>query len=461
MSPRTAIVLFTRDLRVHDHAALAEASRTADHVVPLFVLDDDLILHAAAPNRLSFLLDALADLRRSLQELGGDLILRRGDTTVETMRVAHAVDAVTVVVGADASSYARRREQRLERACEHERRQLLVENTTAVVAAGDLTPSERDHYRVFTPYWRRWRSTTLPATLPPPDRLELPAGLDPGALPQLSELTSGKPSPDLPHGGETEGRRRLTRWLSEGLHDYERSRDDLAAEGTSRLSPYLHFGCVSATEVVGRAREHGGTSDAFVRQLCWRDFYLQLLAANPRTPAEDLHSGRVDWCDDDDMLARWREGQTGYPIVDAAMRQLHHEGWLHNRARLIVGSFLAKTLNVNWRKGAEVFFDLLVDGDLANNVGNWQWVAGTGVDTRPNRVLNPIAQAKRYDPKGAYVRRHVAELAGLPGPSVHEPWHAPPARVPPEYPRRIVDFAEATSRFRARRRAQREHATRA
>jgi deoxyribodipyrimidine photo-lyase len=460
MSARTAIVLFTRDLRIHDHAALMEASRTADHVIPLFVLDDDLMRQAGAPNRLSFLLDTLTDLRRSLQELGVDLILRRGDTVVETMRVARATGTNTIFVGADASAYAQLRERRLHNACERERLELRVENTTAAVPAGDLTPTGRDHYRVFTPYWRRWRSTSLPATLPPPDRLELPAGLDPGALPPLGELAPGKPSPGLPRGGETEGRRRLGRWLSEGLHDYERSRDDLTADGTSRLSPYLHFGCVSATEVVGRARQQGDTSDAFVRQLCWRDFYLQLLAANPRTPAEDLHSRREDWCDDDDTLALWREGQTGYPIVDAAMRQLHHEGWLHNRARLIVGSFLAKTLNVNWRKGADVFFDLLVDGDLANNVGNWQWVAGTGVDTRPNRLFNPIAQARRFDPEGAYVRRYLPELSGLSGPAVHEPWRTRLGRVAPGYPKPIVDYSEASTRLRARRRAARERAIR-
>jgi deoxyribodipyrimidine photo-lyase len=274
----------------------------------------------------------------------------------------------------------------------------------------------------------------------------------------LKDLAPDSPSPDLPRGGEREGRRRLERWLDGGLDEYERTRDDLATEGTSGLSPYLHFGCLSATEVVNRARDQGESSEAFVRQLCWRDFYQQLLGANPRTPRENLHSRGDDWNDDPETLARWRTGHTGYPIVDAAMRQLHREGWMHNRARLIVGSFLTKTLYVDWRKGAQVFFDVLVDGDVANNVGNWQWVAGTGVDTRPNRLFNLIAQARRFDPDGAYVRRYLPELELLSGRAVHEPWQAPRARVAPEYPPPIVGHGRAAARFRARRRAPRRHA---
>jgi deoxyribodipyrimidine photo-lyase len=223
------------------------------------------------------------------------------------------------------------------------------------------------------------------------------------------------------------------------LDEYETARNDLTRDGTSRLSPYLHFGCLSATEVATRAREDGPEPGDFARQLCWRDFYLQLLAANPQTASEDLRPRERAWRTDDDALAVWAEGRTGYPIIDAAMRQLRTEGWLHNRVRLLVGSFLTKTLGIDWRHGARVFFKSLVDGDVANNVGNWQWVAGTGVDTRPNRVFNPIAQGKRLDPHGDYVRRHVPELADLVGASVHEPWRAPRSARAPEYPDRIVD----------------------
>jgi deoxyribodipyrimidine photo-lyase len=425
---RTAVVLFTRDLRVHDQPALAEAARTATQVVPLFVLDPALQPSGKAPKRVAFLLGALADLRRSLRGLGADLVVRRGDPVEQTLRVARAVGASHVFVGSDASAYAKRREERLARECRRARIELRVENTTAVVPPGELAPADRDHYRVFTPYWERWRAEPL-AAVEAPRRLALPAGLEPGRVP-------GAPEPP-PRGGEREGRRRLDRWLPDGLHEYERRRIDLAGKGTSRLSPYLHFGCLSPTEVVTRAREEGAVADAFVRQLCWRDFYLQLLAANPHTPREDLHPRDRDWSDDDEALERWCAGQTGYPIVDAAMRQLRAEGWLHNRARLIVASFLTKTLSIDWRLGAAVFSDLLVDGDVANNVGNWQWVAGTGVDTRPNRAFNPIRQARRFDPSGDYVRRYVPELAELEGAAVHEPWRSPLARVAPEYPKHV------------------------
>jgi deoxyribodipyrimidine photo-lyase len=188
---------------------------------------------------------------------------------------------------------------------------------------------------------------------------------------------------------------------------------------------------------VARARERRGT-DAFERQLCWRDFFGQLVAANPKMQRDDLRPRLDRWRDDGEALAAWREGRTGYPIVDAAMRQLGREGWMPNRARLIAGSFLTKTLSLDWRSGADVFFELLVDGDVANNVGNWQWVAGTAANTRPSRVLNPMRQAKRFDPEGHYVRRHVPQLEALEGSSVHEPWKAQPA-LTRGYPERIVD----------------------
>jgi deoxyribodipyrimidine photo-lyase len=432
----SAVVLFTRDLRVHDHAALSAAVDVAREVVPLFVLDDGFRRRHRSGARESFLLESLADLRRALRERGGDLVVRRGDPVEETLRIAHRAGSHAVFVGADASPYAQRRRQRLERACRGERLEVRVENTVAAVAPGELVPAGRDHYRVFTPYWRRWRELPLPSPLDAPVRVTVPA-VAPGPLP---------PPVAGMRGGERAGRQRLDTWLRSGLHEYAGARNDLGRDGTSRLSPYLHFGCVSANELVVRARREGAVADEFVRQLCWRDFYLQLMSANPRTATDDLHRRDRGWTDDDDGLAAWAEGRTGYPIIDAAMRQLRQEGWMHNRARLLVGSFLTKTLGIDWRRGADVFFELLVDGDVANNVGNWQWVAGTGVDTRPNRVFNPVAQAKRLDPEGEYVRRYVPELAGLPASMVHEPWRAPlPGRVR-EYPERIVDYVPRAGR---------------
>jgi deoxyribodipyrimidine photo-lyase len=420
---KTALVLYTRDLRVHDHAALSAAVERFDVVVPLFVFDDVLLRDAGTPNRVSFLLDSLHDLRASLRARGGELIVRRGDVVAETVRTAAAAGATTVFVAADVSLYAQRRLERLRALLD-----VRVENTLTVVAPGEIAPDGRDHYRVFTPYWRRWRDEPRPAVARAPGHVRVPE-LDPGRLPDWRELTAASGSPRLPRGGEGEARRRLQRWLGDELAGYDDTRDDLAAHRTSRLSPYLHFGCISANEVAARA----GAGE-FLRQLCWRDFYAQLLWANPATAQHDLHPGRQTWSDDEEALDRWRHGLTGVPIVDAGMRQLREEGWMHNRARLIVAAFLTKTLRLDWRHGARVFADLLVDADVANNVGNWQWVAGTGVDTRQNRLFNPLTQAKRHDPSGEYVRRYVPELADIPGGAVHEPWRAPLAHVAPEYP---------------------------
>ena len=425
-----AIVLFTRDLRVHDQCALTAATTEHEHVVPLFVLDEAMLRSVGTPNRVSFLLDSLRALRVSLRELGGDLVIRRGDVVTEGMRIASAIDAKTLFVGDDVSAYAQQRLRRLR-----EQLDVRVENTMTAVAPGVLAPEGRNHYRVFTPYWRRWRDEPRPPIRHPPARVILPS-LDAGRLPERSELVADLPSPDLPEGGEAQARQRLERWLADGAADYDATRDDLAANRTSRLSPYLHFGCISANEVATRAPE-----TEFVRQLCWRDFFAQLLAANPHSARHDLRARPRAWNDDDQALARWRAGRTGVPIVDAGMRQLHAEGWMHNRARLIVAAFLTKTLGIDWRHGARMFAELLVDADVANNVGNWQWVAGTGVDTRPNRPFNALAQARRHDPSGDYVRRYVPELAEFPGAAVHEPWRAPLARVAPEYPAPLAGAA--------------------
>jgi deoxyribodipyrimidine photo-lyase len=220
--------------------------------------------------------------------------------------------------------------------------------------------------------------------------------------------------------------------------------DALGADTTSRLSPYLHFGCVSPRSLAGRAQERGG--DAFVRQLCWRDFYAQILFAQPRTQVDDLRARGDRWVDDPQALAAWKEGMTGFPLVDAGMRQLRAEGWMHNRARMVAASFLVKDLGIDWREGARHFFDLLLDGDVAQNIGNWQWVAGTGVDTRPKRVYNPTAQLKKLDPEGDYVRRYVPELADVPARAIAEP-----GLLAPSYPGPIVDHTTAVESFRRRR----------
>jgi deoxyribodipyrimidine photo-lyase len=449
----TTVVLFTRDLRVHDNPALHAAVERSTHVVPLFVSDDAVLGRAGAPNRVAFLLEALADLRESLASRGSGLVVRRGDTVAEALRVAVEAGARRIHVSEDVSCFARRRQRRLERAAQECGIEVQAFPGITVVPPGDLAPGgSGSAYRVFTPYWKRWRAAPRRAVLGAPTTVPGAGRLDAGPLPGLRELTRGTPVGALPPGGESAGRALLSRWLGDGLARYDERRDDLAVDGTSGLSPYLHFGCVSPAEVERRAAAEPG-GEAFVRQLCWRDFHHQLLDAEPRLAREDLHRRHDRWRDDPEGLAAWTAGLTGYPLVDAGMRQLRAEGTMHNRARLVTASFLTKHLSVDWRLGAEHFAAHLVDGDVANNAGNWQWVAGTGADTRPNRVFNPTRQARRFDPDGAYVRRWVPELEGIDGAGVHEPWRLALLR-PPAYPSPIVDHEDAVRRFLAARRAR-------
>ncbi|MCA6095201.1 DNA photolyase family protein [Streptomyces sp. SCA3-4] len=450
----TAVALFTADLRVHDNPVLRSALATAGQVVPLFVVDSGV---AAAgflvPNRAAFLADALAALDAALRDRGGRLVLRHGDVAEETCRVAEETGAPTVHVAAGPSGYAARRESRLRTALGRAGRELRVhDGVVTAVAPGAVVPSGKDHYAVFTPYLRRWQAEPVRDVLPAPRALTVPP-LRSDALPSAAALAPGTSSPALPEGGEKAGRERLRRWEAGPLDAYARQHDDLPADGTSRLSPYLHFGCLSPVEVLHRARRHGGAgADAFVRQLAWREFHHQMLAARPDAARHDYRPRGDHWRHAPEEVAAWREGRTGYPIVDAGMRQLLHEGWMPGRARLLAASFLTKTLYVDWRVGAAHFLDLLVDGDVANNQLNWQWAAGTGSDTRPQRVLNPLTQARRFDPRGDYVRRWVPELAGIEGAAVHRPWLLPAAaRDGLGYPGPVVDLAEGLARFRRAR----------
>lgn len=453
-----AICLFSSDLRVHDQPVLRAALRAAARVVPLFVVDTGIARAGfTVPNRAAFLAGALADLDAQLRERGGRLVLRTGDVVAETCRVAAEAGAGEVHLAAGVSGYAQRRERRLAAALAGDGRALVVHDAViTAVPPGAVLPAGpgRDHFAVFTPYFRRWRAEKLRAVLPAPRSVPVPEGVRSGVVPSAAELCpGGRPSPALPEGGERAGRRRFASWQRSGLTAYEERRDDLAGDATSRLSPYLHFGCLSPVELVHQASGRAGAGpESFVRQLAWRDFHHQVLAARPDAAAADYRSRGDRWRRADAEVAAWKTGRTGFPVIDAAMRQLRHEGWMHNRARMLVAGFLTKTLYVDWRVGARHFLDLLVDGDLANNQLNWQWMAGTGTDTRPNRVLNPLVQAGRFDPEGEYVRRWVPELAGLAGPSVHRPWRlSGPGRAALDYPEPLVDLADAALRFRRAR----------
>ena len=396
---RTAVVLFTRDLRINDHPALAAACANAETVVPLYVIDPALV--GRSPNRDRFIFQSLADLRSALINLGGDLVIRRGDPVAETIRLAGEVGAEGVAVSADVSRYARRRERRLQIDCDQHRLALRLFPGLTVVDPGTLTPSGSDHYRVFSPYHRAWAAAKRRQELAAPERLSLPPGMEVGRLP---EPPIGE-SPAAAKGGETAAHRQLDEWLDHVV-EYRETHNDLAADSTSRLSPYLRFGCLSPLTVVNSARTQG-ESEPYLRQMCWRDFYYQVANAFPDLATRAYRPGAIEpWRDAPDALAAWAEGRTGVPIVDAGMRQLRAEGWMHNRARLVAGSYLTKQLRIDWRLGYAEFGRWLLDGDLPNNAGNWQWVAGTGNDTRPYRRFSPQRQSERYDPDGAYVARY-------------------------------------------------------
>ncbi|WP_040809292.1 cryptochrome/photolyase family protein [Nocardia concava] len=434
---QVAIALFTRDLRVHDNPMLAAAASSA--VVPLFVLDPGIIERVPlAPNRLRFLTAALADLDAELRSLGAPLVVRRGPVAAEVARVIAETGASTVHIAADVSGYSRIRERELRARARELGCELVVHPASiTVVDPAELRPATgRTHFAVFTPYFRRWLETPLRPEAARPRRLTGPV-IEGTPLPAYADLCTEPTSPELSVGGERTGRKLLREWLSGPVASYHTDSDNLAG-ATSGLSPYLHFGCLSPGEVVRRTDLATPGGEAFARQLAWRDFHHQILAAKPELAHTDFRPRPTPPRADPHAFAAWRDGRTGYPVIDAAMRQLRAQGWIPGRARLLAASFLTKSLGVDWRLGADHFLTWLVDGDIANNQMNWQWAAGTGTDTRPNRVLNPLRQAERFDPDGDYVRRWIPELAHLPGARIHKPWRATPPV--PGYPPPLVEF---------------------
>ena len=419
---RTAIVWFRRDLRVHDHPALTAAHRAADRVVPVFVLDPRLLDAGRFPsaNRAWFLLGSLRELRAALRDRGGQLFVRAGRPEQVLPELARETGAAAIHFASDVSPFARARDRRVIDALDG----VDVRRQPGNFVADVGVPRTKDGrpFTVFTPFWRAWEKLERRAVHGAPRDLRVPSGLAAGAIPQGPEPEAGEPFAP----GETAARERLTRWLADGVDAYA-DRHDRLAGGTSQLSPYLHFGCVSAREVEERARGRGGRgAAAFVRQLAWRDFYAHVLLNNPGN-AKGAHRARYDaleWADDEDGADAWRAGRTGYPVVDAGMRQLLAQGWMHNRARLIVASFLTKDLHVDWRVGESHFMRHLLCGDEAQNNGNWQWITSIGVDPAPyfRRLYNPVAQQQRHDPDGEYVRRWCPELRDVPLERLAEPW---------------------------------------
>jgi deoxyribodipyrimidine photo-lyase len=440
----TSILWFRRDLRLSDHPALLAAREDAGadgSVVPVFVFDPRL-WQPSGINRRRFLRDCLTVLGESLD---GALVLRSGDPAAVVPDLVRETGADAVHVSADTGPYGRRRDEAVERALGDV--PLVRTGSPYAVTPGRITKDDGTPFRVFSPFARAWRAHGWRSPAPRPRAV--PWARD---VPSEDPPDPGTTDARLPPAGEAAARAAWRRFRDERLLGYDEVRNLPGTDGTSRLSAYLKYGCIhprtlladlADREVRTRAR---GDVERYENELAWRDFYADVLWHRPETHKEpynrQLSGLRYDTGEDADArFAAWTEGRTGYPIVDAGMRQLLAEGWVHNRVRMIVASFLTKDLHVDWWRGARHFLHHLVDGDLASNNHGWQWVAGTGTDASPYyRVFNPVTQGKKFDPDGEYVRRWVPELRDLPAKSVHEPWTAP-GGVPEGYPEPVVDHA--------------------
>jgi deoxyribodipyrimidine photo-lyase len=464
-TPRRAVAWFRRDLRLDDNRMLEAATSSAERVWPVFVADADVLFaHAAAPGRVAWFDANVRALDAGLRAAGSGLTVLRGRPEIVVRDFAAAVGADAVFAAADEEPVAVARDRRVADALD-----LRLVDDQRILPPDRLRTAGGEPYRVYSPFRRALDARMEEA----PDSIlaRADARLD-RLAPRADEPArlDGAPAPhDLPPAGEEAATERLRAFLRHDMDGYRDDRDRPDLDTTSRISPYLRVGAISiracwraARNAAARGRE---TNDAdLVRgatawrgELAWREFFAHVLAAHPDVVEGSLrpeyqHLGWVGGAERDELLAAWRIGRTGYPLVDAGMRQLAATGWMHNRARLVTASFLVKDLGIDWRIGESVFMEHLLDGDTAQNNGNWQWVAGVGTDAAPYfRVFNPTLQAKRFDPDGAYVRQWVPELAYLPASEIHEPWRS--ARPPEDYPAPIVDHAEARQRTLARYRA--------
>lgn len=466
----STLVWFRSDLRIEDNPALADAARREGAVVPVFVWDPDREADWA-PGAASrwWLHHSLVALGEALADRGVPFLIRKGPSAQVLRELADEVGATRVVWNRRHEPALVAADAKLERALHEHGLETGSFNAALLIDPTDLANRSGDPYKVFTPFWR-----ALLERGDPPDPVPVP-----GSLRRTKDVTSLAvdelellPTIDWAAGlratwtpgldGATD---QLEHTLDEIVRDYEDDRDRPDRAGTSRLSPHLHFGEIGPRQVwhavAGRAQassRRGDTkaAEGFLRQVVWREFAHHLLAHFPHTTDEPLREefAAFPWRDETALLRRWQKGRTGYPIVDAGMRELWHTGWMHNRVRMVVASFLVKHLLQPWQAGARWFWDTLVDADLASNTLGWQWTAGCGADAAPYfRVFNPILQGKRFDPDGDYVRRWVPELSNLPAPAIHAPWEIAPTTLAEAsvelgrtYPFPLVDHGEARGR---------------
>jgi deoxyribodipyrimidine photo-lyase len=431
-----AVMWFRRDLRLDDNPALLAACEGSWGVLPLFVVDPRL-WGPAGPARRAYLAASLRELDRSL---GGRLVVRLGDPAEEVPRAAREVDARQVHVAADCGPYGSDRDRAVQSALAEESLALCRTGSPYAVSPGRVVNGSGAPYKVFTPFSRAWadHGWRAPAGRPSDDQVWVEA--DSEEVPEAA-VPDGM---SLPQAGEEAARRRWQEFLDRvGEYDDARDRPDLDA--TSHMSVHLKWGEVHPRTLLadlGRLRSTGAA--AYRSELAWREFYADVLHHRPASARKYLRPefASMEYDDPGDSLRAWQEGRTGYPVVDAGMRQLRATGWMHNRVRMIVASFLVKDLHLEWQHGARHFMQWLVDGDLASNQHGWQWVAGSGTDAAPYfRVFNPTTQGEKFDPDGDYVRRWVAELQQVDTAYIHDP-SAQPGGAPDGYPPPLIDHAE-------------------
>lgn len=426
---------FRRDLRITDNSALAAAAAKGGEIIPVFILSDWRGVHQwTGPARQEFLCGSLAALAKNLEAIGSRLIIRKGDAIEELKKLVEETHATGITANRDPDPFGRAVEARLE--------QLTKAWGTELFLCKDVCIHERDEvmtrtgtpFKIFTPYSKAWFALPKPTPGPSIRKMITPGGIISLPLPRLSDWGLVA-SAEIPESGENAARSRLKAFVRDGIASYEDLRDCLSMEGTSHLSQDLRFGLISPRQIYAEAARIGEKLQPkgrrsvmkFLVEIVWREFYMQLLWSFPEVLRQEFSPvwRGMSWPGLEghpDAFERWCRGHTGFPVVDAAMRQLAATGWMHNRARMITAMFLTKDLHLDWRFGEAFFMRSLVDGEIASNNGGWQWCAGTGADASPYfRIQNPWNQAKRHDPEGNYIRRWVPELRDVPTAALLDP----------------------------------------